>query len=330
MMPDFHQEGQPEVKEWAPEQEAPVILIENVSKTYGKIHALSGVTLALSGGVTGILGMNGAGKSTLFKILMGKLKPSSGQVRLFGTNPWKNPAPYSRVGFVPEGEKMHDWMTAHDFISTFARLDGLTRDEAKLEADRVLDFVGLGDVAHKQIGRFSKGMRQRTKIAHSLVNDPELIILDEPLQGCDPLARTTIMNVIRELGRMGRTVIVSSHILSEIERITEQIVILHHGRLLALGNLHAIRERLDNIPHRIEIGTDGPKKLAKSVIDIESVHGIMFQSDSVLSVQTHNLGDFHNNLPKAIIEGGHKVTSIDNPDDDLESILGYLTSGSRL
>ena len=146
---------------------------------------------------------------------------------------------------------MYDWMTAHDFIATFARLNGLTRDEAKLEADRVLDFVGLLDVAHKQIGRFSKGMRQRTKIAHALVNDPELIILDEPLQGCDPLARTTIMNVIRELGRMGRTVIVSSHILTEIERITEQIVILHHGRLLALGNLHAIREKMDNIPHRI-------------------------------------------------------------------------------
>ena len=129
MMPDFHQEGQPQVKEWAPEQEAPVILIENVSKTYGKIHALSGITLALSGGVTGILGMNGAGKSTLFKILMGKLKPSSGQVRLFGTNPWKNPAPYSRVGFVPEGEKMHDWMTArlHDCmtVNIFDKIDQL-------------------------------------------------------------------------------------------------------------------------------------------------------------------------------------------------------------
>ena len=329
MMPDFHQEGTPEEKAWTPEQSAPVVLIENLSKTYGKIHALSGVTLALSGGVTGILGMNGAGKSTLFKILMGKLKPSSGQVKLFGTDPWKNPAPYSRVGFVPEAEKMYDWMTAHDFIATFARLNGLTRDEAKVEANRVLDFVGLLDVAHKQIGRFSKGMRQRTKIAHALVNDPDLIILDEPLQGCDPLARTTIMNVIRELGRMGRTVIVSSHILNEIERITEQIVILHYGRLLALGNLHAIRERLDNIPHRIEIGCQSPKLLAKSVIDIDSVHGITFNDEQILSVQTHNLGDLHSKLPAVIIDGGHSVSSIDNPDDDLESILGYLTSGSR-
>ena len=330
MMPDFDQQGLPQTKEWKPEVKAPVILLENVSKTYGRIHALTGITLSLSGGVTGILGMNGAGKSTLFKILMGKIKPSSGQVRLFGTNPWKNPAPYSRVGFVPEHEKMYDWMTAHDFISTFARLNGLTRDEAKIEADRVLDFVGLLDVAHKQIGRFSKGMRQRTKIAHALVNDPELIILDEPLQGCDPLARTTIMNVIRELGRMGRTVIVSSHILHEIERITEQIVILHYGRLLALGNLHAIRERLDQIPHRIDIGTEDPKTLAKSIIDIDSVHGILFPQGENLSIQTHDLGAFHSKLPQAILDSGQKVESIDNPDDDLESILGYLTGGGRL
>ena len=330
MMPDFDQSGLPQTEAWVPEQKAPVIILENVSKTYGRIHALTGITLALSGGVTGILGMNGAGKSTLFKILMGKIKPSSGQVRLFGTNPWKNPAPYARVGFVPEHEKMYDWMTAHDFISTFARLNGLTRDEAKIEADRVLDFVGLLDVAHKQIGRFSKGMRQRTKIAHALVNDPELIILDEPLQGCDPLARTTIMNVIRELGRMGRTVIVSSHILHEIERITEQIVILHYGRLLALGNLHAIRERLDNIPHRIDIGTDNPKQLAKSIIEIDSVHGIFFPKGENLSIQTHNLGSFHSELPKAIVKSGQRVNSIDNPDDDLESILGYLTGGGRM
>ena len=195
MMPDIHQEGQAQTSQWQPEQKAPVILLENVSKTYGKIHALSGVTLALSGGVTGILGLNGAGKSTLFKILMGKLKPSSGQVRLFGTNPWKNPAPYSRVGFVPEGEKMHDWMTAHDFISTFARLNGLTRADAKAEADRVLDFVGLLDVAHKQIGRFSKGMRQRFGLGQAIIHRPKLLILDEPFSGLDPLWRSRFMRL---------------------------------------------------------------------------------------------------------------------------------------
>mgnify|MGYP000259089804 CR=1 FL=1 len=330
MMPDIQQVGQAQTQQWAPEISAPVVLLENVSKTYGKIHALSEITLALSGGVTGILGMNGAGKSTLFNLLMGKLKPSSGSIKLFGTDPWKNPAPYARIGFVPEHEKMHDWMTAHGFVSLFARLNGLTRDEARVEADRVLDFVGLTDVAHKQIGRYSKGMRQRVKIAHALVNDPELIILDEPLQGCDPLARTTIMNVIRELGKMGRTVLVSSHILQEIERITEQIVILHQGRLLALGNLHSIRERLDQIPHRISIEAENPKALAKDIIDIDEVFGISFPDGRNVSIQTHNLGAIHAQLPAAIVNNGHRIHTIDNPDDDLASILGYLTSGGGL
>ncbi|RJU92220.1 MAG: hypothetical protein DWC08_04805 [Candidatus Poseidoniales archaeon] len=138
------------------------------------------------------------------------------------------------------------------------------------------------------------------------------------------------MNVIRELGKMGRTVLVSSHILQEIERITEQIVILHHGRLLALGNLHSIRERLDQIPHRISIQADNPKALAKDVIDIDEVFGISFPDGEYLSIQTHNLGAIHAQLPRIIVENNHKVTTIDNPDDDLASILGYLTSGGRV
>ena len=196
MIPDVSQEGKSTAEAWKPSENAPVIMFDRVSKSYGRINALGGVSLGISGGVTGILGMNGAGKSTLFKLMMGKVKPSSGAVRLFGADPWKNPAPYSRIGFVPEHEKLHDWMTAFEFITTFSRLHGMTKKEAEIEAKRVLEFVSLGDVLHKKIGQFSKGMRQRVKIAHALVNNPELIVLDEPLQGCDPLARTTIMNVI--------------------------------------------------------------------------------------------------------------------------------------
>ena len=155
MMPDFDQQGKGKTKAWQPDLSAPAVLLEGVSKSYGRIFALSNITMALNGGVTGILGMNGAGKSTMFKLLMGKLKPSQGKIRLFGTDPWKNPAPYARVGFVPEHEKMYDWMTAHQFVSTFARLNGLTRAEAMSEADRVLNFVGLADVAHKKIGQYS-------------------------------------------------------------------------------------------------------------------------------------------------------------------------------
>ena len=324
MMPDLTQQGKPETS--APMNPvAPVVYFQGVSKSYGRIHALSNITLGLTGGVTGVLGMNGAGKSTLFKLLMGKVKPSSGEVKLFGVNPWKNPSPYAKVGFVPEHEKMHDWMTALDFVSTFARFHGLTKEEATLEAMRVLDFVGLADVANKPIGRFSKGMRQRTKIAHALVNDPQLIILDEPLQGCDPLARTTIMNVIRELGKLGRTVLVSSHILNEIERITEQIVILHQGKLVALGNLHAIRDRLDRIPHTIRIVGEDSRALARDIMSHPAVFGLSFPTDSELLIQTYHFGDLHSELPRLIVENNHKVSVIDNPDDDLESLLNYLS-----
>ncbi|MCH1527382.1 MAG: ABC transporter ATP-binding protein [Candidatus Poseidoniaceae archaeon] len=328
MMPDITQHGTAETKEWEPVANTPVILFDRVSKTYGRISALGGVSLGISGGVTGILGMNGAGKSTMFKLMMGKIKPSSGAIRLFGTDPWKNPAPYSRIGFVPEHEKLYDWMTALDFVTTFARLHGMTRDEATKEAERVLSFVSLDEVMHKRIGQFSKGMRQRVKIAHALVNDPELIILDEPLQGCDPLARTTIMNVIKELGAMGRTVLVSSHILHEIERITEQIVILHRGRVLALGNSHAIREMLDQHPHKILLDCEKPRELAKSIIDIDEVTGMSFSNPEKLLIETKHLGEVHQKLPQIIIDSGEKVTGIDNPDDDLQSILLYLTGGS--
>ncbi len=327
MIPDMTQEGKAVTQEWTPVQNTPVVMFDRVSKSYGRINAVTSISLGLSGGVTGILGMNGAGKSTLFKLMMGKIRPSSGAIRLFGEDPWKNTAPYSRVGFVPEHEKLHDWMTAFDFVTTFARLHGLTREEAEKEATRVLKFVSLDDVMHKQIGQYSKGMRQRVKIAHALVNDPELIILDEPLQGCDPLARTTIMNVIKELGAMGRTVLVSSHILGEIERITEQIVILHRGRILALGNSHAIREMLDQHPHKIVLKCENPRDVAKHVIGIEQITGMSFQENSALILETNNLGDVHKKLPNLIVNSGFNVTGIDNPDDDLKSILTYLTGG---
>ena len=327
MIPDVSQEGKSTAEAWKPSENTPVIMFDRVSKSYGRINALGGVSLGISGGVTGILGMNGAGKSTLFKLMMGKVKPSSGAVRLFGADPWKNPAPYSRIGFVPEHEKLHDWMTAFEFITTFSRLHGMTKKEAEIEAKRVLEFVSLGDVLHKKIGQFSKGMRQRVKIAHALVNNPELIVLDEPLQGCDPLARTTIMNVIKELGAMGRTVLVSSHILNEIERITEQIVILHRGRILALGNSHAIREMLDQHPHKIMINCENPRELAKELMKIEQVTGMSFVDSESLLIETKHLGEVHKQLPEIIIKSKQKVTGIDNIDDDLESILKYLTGG---
>jgi len=307
----------------------PAVVIDKCSKWYGDVIGLNDVSLAIDGGVTGVLGPNGAGKSTLFKLLMGRLKPSSGSVRLFGVNPWESTAPYRRVGYVSETEKLYDWMTGHDFVSTLARLHGMTREEASARAEHVLGFVGLSDVQHKEIGKYSKGMRQRVKIAHALVHDPDLIILDEPLHGCDPIARTSIMSVIRDLGKKGKTVLVSSHILDEIERITEQIVILHNGRLLALGNLHAIRDLLDKHPHRILIRTDEPRKLASAFILEEPVYGVRFSQANALEILTNDLSAAHSVLPRVIVNSEITIESIENPDDNLESLLQYLVGGDN-
>ncbi|MEC8914594.1 MAG: ABC transporter ATP-binding protein [Candidatus Thermoplasmatota archaeon] len=305
----------------------PAVLIDQASKWYGEVIGINDVSLAIDGGVTGVLGPNGAGKSTMFKLLMGRLKPNQGSVRLFGVDPWTSTAPYRRVGYVSESERMYDWMTGLDFVATLARLHGMTREEATARAEHVLDFVGLSDVRNKELGKYSKGMRQRVKIAHALVHDPDLIILDEPLHGCDPIARTSIMSVIRELGSQGKTVIISSHILEEIERITEQIVILHNGRLLALGNLHAIRALLDKHPHRILLTCDDPRSLASQFISEGPVYGVRFPEEGQLEIQTNDLSAAHAILPRVIVDSGIDVSAIENPDDNLESLLGYLTGG---
>ena len=327
MIPDMTQVSDAPAAPAVPIEAPPALMLDHVSKWYGNIVGLNDVSIAVNGGVTGLLGMNGAGKSTMFKIIVGKLRPSQGTVRLFGIDPWRNQAPFARVGYVPEHEHLYDWMTAFDFVSTMARLYGYARDLARSRAERVLQFVGLDDTMHKELGKYSKGMRQRVKIAQALVNDPDLIILDEPLQGCDPLARTTVMNVIRELGSMGKTILVSSHILQEIERITEQIVILHNGRLLALGNLHAIRDLLDKHPHRVSLTTEQPRELAKHFLEHDAVYGVHFPAENQLLIETHNLGEVHQQLPSIITSSGIRVTGIDNPDDNLESILDYLLEG---
>ena len=309
-------------------QQPPAVLIDQVSKFYGQVVGLNDVSLAIDGGVTGVLCPNGAGKSTLFKMMMGRLKPTQGSVRLFGVDPWTSTAPYRRVGYVSESEKLYEWMTSLDFLTTLARLHGMTREEAKERSAHVLDFVGLADVMHKELGKYSKGMRQRVKIAHALVHDPDLIILDEPLHGCDPIARTSIMSVIRDLGNQGKTVLVSSHILEEIERMTEQIVILHNGRLLALGNLHAIRDLLDKHPHRILINCEDPRSLAGLFIEEDPIYGVRFPRDGQLEIQTNNLSEAHAILPSIVVKSKQDISSIENPDDNLESLLGYLIQGA--
>jgi len=215
-----------------------VVSSEHLSKWYGQVIGLNDVTVAVPSGITGLLGPNGAGKSTFMKLITGQLKPSKGGVTVLGEPIWGNPSAYFRIGFCPEQDRFYERMTGREWVTALVGLNGITDAAAKDMAARALETVGLTDVADKKIAAYSKGMRQRVKLAQALAHDPELLILDEPLSGMDPLVRRKTIRMIKDWGRAGKSIIVSSHILHEIESMTSNILLINQGRILAEGNVH--------------------------------------------------------------------------------------------
>src|SRR5262245_27399006 len=215
----------------------PIVVFHEVSKWYGNVIGLNKLTLRIPAGVTGLLGPNGAGKSTLLQLATGQLRPSQGAVRVLGQPVWDNPALNRHIGLCPEQDAFYEWMTGRDFVRTCARLTGLGRREAAGAAERALDRVGMTEHMNRPLRGYSKGMRQRTKLAQALVHDPRVLFLDEPLTGTDPVARRDLIDVVRELGAGGCSVLVSSHVLHEIQALTPRIVLLHRGRLVAEGHV---------------------------------------------------------------------------------------------
>jgi ABC-2 type transport system ATP-binding protein len=244
-----------------------VATTEHLSKWYGQVIGLNDVTLTIGRGVTGLLGPNGAGKSTLLKLLTGQLKPSKGSVRILGEPVWGNAAIYLRMGVCPEQDAFYDRMTGHEWVTSLLRLQGLGEREATDTAFSALEQVDLNDAANKRIGAYSKGMRQRVKLAQAIAHSPELLILDEPLSGMDPLARRKTIRMLRNWAAEGRNVIVSSHILHEVEALTSDILLMHHGRVLAEGNVHQMRDLIDEHPHTVCMRTNQPRALARYLVD---------------------------------------------------------------
>jgi ABC-2 type transport system ATP-binding protein len=237
-----------------------------VSKWYGHVIGVNNLSLQVGPGVTGLLGPNGAGKSTLLQLATGQLRPSQGQVRVLGHRPWNN-APLNRfIGLCPEQDAFYEWMTGREFLTSCGLLGGLGRSGARKAAERVLEQVGMTEHADRPVRGYSKGMRQRTKLAQALVHDPEVLFLDEPLSGTDPLARRELIDQILHLGRLGRTVLVSSHVLHEVESITRQIVLMNRGRLVAFGDVRQVRDLIDAHPHRIVLRSADPRALAAKLV----------------------------------------------------------------
>jgi len=212
---------------------ASVVAADHVSKWYGQVIGLNDVSVTVPPGITGLLGPNGAGKSTFMKVITGQLKPSKGSLSVLGEPIWGNPALYHRIGFCPEQDAFYERMTGAEWVSALVRLNGAGEADAAAMAARAIESVELTDAADKKIGAYSKGMRQRIKMAQAIVHDPELLILDEPLAGMDPLARRKTIRMIKDWGRSGKSILVSSHILHEIESMTPNILLINQGRILA-------------------------------------------------------------------------------------------------
>jgi ABC-2 type transport system ATP-binding protein len=258
------------------------------------------------------------------KLITGQLKPSKGSITVLDEPIWGNPALYFRMGFCPEQDAFYERMTGLEWVAALVRLNGVSEPDSNALAHRALELVELSDAANKKIGAYSKGMRQRVKLAQALVHDPELLILDEPLAGMDPLARRKTIRMIKDWGRAGRSIIVSSHILHEIESMTANILLINQGRILAEGNVHQIRDLIDEHPHTVHIKADETRALAREFLAYEDVLSLKFEGEAVI-VQTGHPDAFYTRLTELAASGAlgaiHEVTS---PDDNLQAVFKYL------
>jgi ABC-2 type transport system ATP-binding protein len=302
----------------------PIVTADQLSKWYGQVIGLNDVTVTVPPGVTGLLGPNGAGKSTFMKLITGQLKPSKGSVQVLGEPIWGNPHLYFQIGFCPEQDAFYERMTGLQWVTALVRLNGLDESAAMDAARRALATVDLMDAADKKIGAYSKGMRQRVKLAQAIVHDPGLLILDEPLSGMDPLARRKTIRLIREWARAGKSIIVSSHILHEIESMTANILLINNGRILAEGDVHHIRDLIDEHPHTVYVRAQDPRGLAREFLSRDDVLSLKFEPGAVV-VETGRPDAFYARLTEIAASGElGSIEEVTSPDDNLQAVFQYL------
>jgi ABC-2 type transport system ATP-binding protein len=306
-----------------PDGRPATIEVHSASKWYGDKVAVSDLSFALGPGVTALLGPNGAGKSTTIKLLTGLLRPSRGQVRVLGQSVWNNPKLYRRIGLVPEQEGLYSFLSIRQFVELAARLHRLPNVREATNA--ALRTVELFDVADRPLAQCSKGMRQRAKIAQGLVNDPEILILDEPLGGADPRQRLAMMEVFTDLGEKGKTVLISSHILYEVERMGSNVLVMVNGKLAAEGDFHAIRALMDNRPRRVRISCSDPRTISSYLVSLPGTRSIHVEAGSA-TVETAAPLEFYLAVPQAAQSAGVHLYAIEGLDEDLESVFRYLVS----
>ncbi|MFL5340487.1 MAG: ABC transporter ATP-binding protein [Gemmataceae bacterium] len=309
---------------------APVLLFEQVSKWYGPVIGVNQVTLELRGGITGLVGANGAGKSTLLRLATGQLRPDLGHVTVRGIDTWDWRAK-RLVGYCPDIDVFYEEMSGFQFVETMARLCGFPRSTARLRTEAVIEQVGMVTHCRRRIAGYSKGMRQRIKLAQALLHDPDLLVLDEPLSGIDPIGRQDFLELFLELSAHGKCLLVSSHELDELEKLTDHVAIMARGRIAAVGTLLQIRDLLDHHPMSIRIDVHDPRAVASRLLEMPDVVGLDLgaadNETGTLVVRARNPRKFFNDLGRLVVEESLDVQRLESLDDSAEEILGYLLGG---
>ena len=300
------------------------IRIDHVSRWFRNVVAVNDVTMTIGPGVTGLLGPNGAGKSTLIALMSGFLAPSAGTVTLDDEPLWRNERVYRRIGLVPEREALFDYLTGREFVVANAELHALPDPGAS--AQRAIALIEMSDAQDRRISTYSKGMRQRIKMASALVHDPEVLLLDEPFNGMDPRQRIHLMELLRSMGAEGRTVLFSSHILEEVEQVARQIEVVVAGRHAASGDFGAIRRLMTDRPNRFVLRTGDDRRMASALLADPSVRGARLRAEGGIELEASDFGRFSEVLPRLAREHGVRLHEVTPTDESLESVFSYLVA----
>lgn len=301
---------------------APVIKVDHVSRWFGSVVAVSDVTFDVSPGITGLLGPNGAGKTTLFRMITGLAETSSGTVTVFDEPVRDNPSLYRRLGVMSEHETVYGFMKGREFVTMMGRLRGVPNLEKAV--DRAIALVDLAEAQHRRMDTYSRGMRQRMRLAATLVHDPEILILDEPLNGADPRQRVHFKRLLLQLADEGRTIVLSSHILEEVEQLADTVLLIVNGKLAASGEFRAIRAALNQRPYHVRVLCDAPRRLASEVVALDSVEAVHIDPDGAVIVLSRNVLDLQVELPRLAQSASIGLRRVEPLDDSLESVFGYL------
>jgi ABC-2 type transport system ATP-binding protein len=296
--------------------------VDSVSKWFGNVVAVNDVSLEIRPGITGLLGPNGAGKTTLLHMINGLSAPSEGEITVLGEPVRNNPGIYNRLGVMAEHEAVYGFFTGRAFVEFSARLYGL--NDVPAMVDKAIKAVNMADAQNRPLGEYSRGMRQRMRLAASMVHDPEVMLLDEPLSGTDPRQRIEFSELLAELAKDGRTIVVSSHILEEVETLADSILLMISGKLAAAGDYRAIRAKLDERPYTVSVGCSEPRRMAAALVGLDEVDSVTVDAEGRVIVLSKNVSVLQLAVPKLAQDAGIRLERVEPLDDSLESVFGYL------